>query len=87
MVLKRNHSGSRRAPREVNRAVEWVQSVSNERALNNLVVLGILPNKVTTGWCLVVGENFPMPHSNELIVFEDHFIRGFVSQFILFSMG
>jgi len=55
-------------------------------ALNNLVVLEI-PDRATVGWRLAVGENFPMPHSNELIVFEDHFIRGFVSQFILFSMG
>jgi len=55
MVLKRNHSGSRRAPREVNRFEEWVQSISDERALNNLVVLGILQDRVTTGWRLAVG--------------------------------
>ena len=54
-----------------------MESVSDERALNNLVVLGILPDMVTTGWCLTVGENLPMPYSNELVVFEDYFIRGF----------
>ena len=77
MAPKRNRSGSRRAPREVNRAEEWVQSVSDERALNNLVVLRILPGRATSGWRPAVGENFPTPHSDELVVFEDYFIRGF----------
>ena len=77
MAPKRNHSGSRWAPRKVNRAEEWVQYVSDERELKNLVVLRILLDRVTVGWCLVVGENFPMPHSDELVVFEDYFIRGF----------
>ena len=54
-----------------------MQSVSDERALNNLVVLGILLDRVTAGWRPAVGENFPMPHSDELVVFEDYFIRGF----------
>ena len=54
-----------------------MQPVSDERALNNLVVLRILPNRATTGWRPVVGENFPTPHSDELVVFEDYFIRGF----------
>ena len=53
-----------------------MQSVSDERALNNLVVLGILPYRVIVGWRPTVGENFPTPHSDEL-VFEDYFIRGF----------
>ena len=60
MAPKRNHSGSRRAPREVNHVEEWVQSVSDERALNNLVVLEI-PDRATVGWRLAVGENFPTP--------------------------
>ena len=25
----------------------------------------------------MVGENFPMPHSDELVVYEDYFFRGF----------
>ena len=56
-----------RAPREVDRVEEWVQSGSDERALNNLEVLEILPDSVIAGWRLAVGENFPMPHSNELV--------------------
>ena len=54
-----------------------MESVSDERALNNLVVLRILPNRATTGWRPVVGENFPTPHSDELVVFEDYFIHEF----------
>ena len=54
-----------------------MQSISDERALNNLVVLGFLPDRAMTGWRLGVGENFPMPHSDEVVVFEDYFIRGF----------
>ena len=42
-----------------------------------MVVLEILPDKATAGWRLTVGENLPMPYSNELVVFEDYFIRGF----------
>ena len=42
-----------------------------------MVVLGILLDRATAGWCPTVGENFPTPYSYELIVFEDYFIRGF----------
>jgi hypothetical protein len=37
MAPKRSHGGSSRATRELNRAEEWVESVSNEAALNQLV--------------------------------------------------
>ena len=77
MASKRDCSSSRQAPREVNRTEEWVQSVSDERALNNLVVLRILLDRVMVGWHPIANENFPMPHSGELVVFEDYFIQGF----------
>ena len=77
MAPKRNRSSSRRASREVNYAEEWVQSISDERALNNLVVLRILPDRAAAGWHPAVGENFLTPHSDELVVFEDYFIGGF----------
>ena len=77
----------RRVPRDVNRAEEWVQSINDERALNNLVVLGILPNRVIDGWRPVVGENFPTPHSDELVVLKITSSADSASQFILFSMG
>ena len=77
MVPKRNHGGSSRGARELNRAVEWVESISNEVALNQLVVLGVLPDRVTAGWHLAHGESFPTPRGDELVVFEDYFYRGF----------
>ena len=46
MAPKRSHNSSSRASRELNRAEEWVSSVNNEAALNQLVVDGMLPDRV-----------------------------------------
>ena len=63
--------------RELNRAEEWVESVSNEAALNQLVVHGVLPDRVRAGWHSDRCESFPTPRGDELVVFEDYFYRGF----------
>ena len=44
---------------------------------NQLVVDGVLPNRVTAGWHLTRGESFPTPRGDELVVFEDYFYCGF----------
>ena len=62
--------------RELNRAEEWVESVSNEAALNQLVVDGVLPDRATMGWRPAAGESFPTSHGDELVVFEDYLYRG-----------
>ena len=77
MAPKRNHGGSSRASCELNRAEEWVESISNEAALNRLVEDGVLPNRVMAGWCSACGESFPTLRGDELVVFEDYFYRGF----------
>ena len=77
MAPKRNHSSSCRASHKLNRAKEWVSSVSNEAALKQLVVDGVLPDRVTVRWCPACGESFPTPYGDELVVFEDYFYRGF----------
>ena len=77
MVPKRNHSSSSRASCELNRSKEWVSSISNEAALNQLVVDGVLPDRVTTGWRPARGESFPIPRGDELVMFEDHFYHRF----------
>ena len=77
MAPKRSHGGSSRGSRELNRAEEWVVSVSNEAALNQLVVDGVLPDRATMGWRPTAGESFPTSHGDELVVFEDYFYRGF----------
>ena len=77
MALKRSHSGSSRGARELNRVEEWMKSVSNEAALNRLVVDGVLPDRVTVGWRPARGESFLTPRGDELVVFEDYFYHGF----------
>jgi len=54
-----------------------VSSISNEVVLSQLVVDGVLPNRVMTGWHPASGESFPTPRGDELVVFEDYFYRGF----------
>ena len=77
MAPKRNCGGSSRASRELNRAEEWVESISNEAALNQLVEDGVLPNRVIAGWRLAHGESFLTPRCDELVVFEDYFYHEF----------
>jgi hypothetical protein len=52
-------------------------SISNEGALNSLVVHDVLPDRATVGWLPAASEEFLTPHNNELVVFEDYFFRGF----------
>ena len=41
-----------------------------------MVEASVLPDHVTAGWHLADGEPYPMPHTDELVVFEDYFWRG-----------
>ena len=77
MVPKRNPNCSSRASRELNRAKEWVSSVSNEATLNELVVDGELLDRVMAGWHPARGESFPTPRCDELVMFKDYFYRKF----------
>ena len=52
---------------------EWVPSRTGEAELNRLVEAGVLPNRVTVGWRPALGESFPTPHTDEVVVFEDYF--------------
>jgi hypothetical protein len=87
MAPKRNCGGLSRALCELNRAEEWVESISNEAALNQLVMDNVLPDRVTAGWRLARGESFPTPRGDELVVFEDYFYRGLLFQSIHWSAG
>ena len=55
---------------------EWVPSRMGEAEVNRLVEAGVLPDRITAGWRLALGEPFPMPHTDEVVVFEDYFWRG-----------
>ena len=52
---------------------EWVPSRMGEAEINRMVEAGVLPNHVTTGWQPASGEPFPMPHTDEVVVFGDYF--------------
>ena len=61
MAPKRSCSNSSRASHELNRTEEWLSSISNEVALNQLVVAGVLPDTVMAGWRPTHGESFHTP--------------------------
>ena len=52
---------------------EWVPSRTGEAELNRLVEARVLPDHITAGWRPTLGEPFPMPHTDEAVVFEDYF--------------
>ena len=52
---------------------EWVPSKMGEAELTKMVVAGVLPDRVIAGWRLASGEPFPMPNTDEVVVFEDYF--------------
>ena len=52
---------------------EWVSSLMREMEINGMVEAGVLPNHVTAGWWPANGEPYPMPHTDEAILFEDYF--------------
>ena len=55
---------------------EWVTSLMGKTELNKMVEAGILLDYVTAGWHPANGEPYPMPHTDELVVFEDYFGHG-----------
>ena len=52
---------------------EWAPSRMGETELERLVTAGVLPDHVTARWRPASGEPFPMPHTDEVVVFEDYF--------------
>ena len=56
---------------------ELVPSRIGEAELNRLVEAGVLLDRASAGWRPTLGESFPMPHTDEAVVFEDYFWRGF----------
>ena len=73
MAPKKGAGNPKKAIAGVSRDEEWVPSRMGEAELNIMVEAGVLPNRVTTGWRLALGEPFPMPHTDEAVVFEDYF--------------
>ena len=73
MALKRGGGNAKKAAVGASRDKEWVPSLMGEMELNEMVEAGILPDRITARWCLADGEPYQMPHTNELVIFEDYF--------------
>ena len=76
MVPKRGGSNPKKAAARASRDKEWVSSLMGETELNKMVEAGILPDCVNAGWRPVNGEPYPMPHTDELVVFKDYLWHG-----------
>lgn len=78
MALKKNTAAvEKKAPKPVRLDEEWSPSVMDKPALEKLVEAGLLKDEGTAGWRPAAGELYPMPNTNELVVFEGFFERGF----------
>ena len=76
MVPKRGGGNAEKAAIGARHDKEWVPSLMGETELNEMVEAGVLPDRVTAEWCPTDDEPYPMPHTNELVVFKDYFWRG-----------
>jgi len=76
MALKRGVGNPKKATAGASRDNKWVLSLMGETELNGMVEVGILPDHVTAGYRSSDGEPFPMPHTDQIVVFEDYFWHG-----------
>ena len=76
MALKRGAGNPKKATTEASCDNEWVPSNMGEAEILRMMEASVLSDCVTTGWRLANGEPFPMPHTNEVVVFEDYFWCG-----------
>ena len=72
-AAKSKKTSPKKASTKAWRDKEWVPSQMGEAELNRLVEVGFLPDRATAGWRPALGEPFPMPHTDEVVVFEDYF--------------
>ena len=75
-ATKLKKTSPKKASAGARRDEEWVPSRMGEAELNRLVEAGVLPDRATAGWRPALGESFPTPHTDEVVVFEDYFWRG-----------
>ena len=76
MVPKRGVGNPKKAAVEASCDNEWVPSLMGEAEINRMVEAGVLPDHVTVGWRPANGEPYPMPHTDEVVVFDDYFCHG-----------
>ena len=73
MASKRGGGNAKKAATRASHDKEWVPSLMGEIELNEMVEAGVLPDRVTAEWRLTNGEPYSMPHTDELVDFEDYF--------------
>ena len=56
MAPKRGGGNPNKLATEASRDKEWVPSLMGEKELNEMVEAGVLPDRVTAGWCPANGE-------------------------------
>ena len=74
-AAKSKKASPQKVSAEVQHDKEWAPSRMGEVELNRLVEAGVLPDRVGTGWRPALGEPFPMPHTDEVVVFENYLWR------------
>src|SRR5436190_12311283 len=55
----------------------WSKSMVMEEGLEKMVIDLFLPEKNLIGWRAAFGESFPTANTDEIVVFEHFFYRGF----------
>ena len=76
MASKRGVGNPKKAAVGASLDNESVLSLMGEAEINRMVEVGVLSDCVATRWRPASGEPFLMPHTNEVVVFEDYFWRG-----------
>ena len=72
-AAKSKKTSPKKASAGARRDEEWVPSRTGEVELNRLVEASVLPDRITEGWRPALGEPFPMPNTDKVVVFEDYF--------------
>ena len=72
MAPKRGGGNPKKVATGASHDKECVPSLMGETELNEMVEAGVLPDRVTAGWRPADDEPYPMPHTDEVVVFEDY---------------
>ena len=77
MAPRKSTAADKKVLEESSHDKAWVPSTMSEYKLDHLVEAGVLPDHEIAGWRPAAGEPFPMPHTNELVIFKEFLWHGF----------